>query len=121
MVAFVYHVLNRANGRLPISQKDGDDEAFERILAQAAYAQHALVHLRSRWNRRRDRVTDISCSFNIQRNIPVAYPSPQANSSPVGSTPQYTPASSHNTPPPSPVPQPPPPRSSPSTPQHSAD
>jgi putative transposase len=31
----VYHVLNRANGRLPIFQKDGDYEAFERVLAQA--------------------------------------------------------------------------------------
>ena len=32
---YVYHVLNRANGRLPIFQKDGDYEAFERILAEA--------------------------------------------------------------------------------------
>ncbi|HLN30556.1 MAG TPA: transposase [Gemmataceae bacterium] len=32
---YVYHVLNRANGRLPIFQKDGDYAAFERILAEA--------------------------------------------------------------------------------------
>src|SRR3954447_20502884 len=32
---FVYHVLNRANGRLPIFLKDGDYQAFLRILAEA--------------------------------------------------------------------------------------
>lgn len=32
---YVYHVLNRANGRLPIFGKDGDYEAFERILLEA--------------------------------------------------------------------------------------
>ncbi len=32
---YVYHMLNRANGRLPIFQKDGDYAAFERILAEA--------------------------------------------------------------------------------------
>jgi putative transposase len=26
---YVYHVLNRANGRLPIFQKEGDYRAFE--------------------------------------------------------------------------------------------
>ena len=31
----IYHVLNRANARLPIFEKDGDYEAFERILEQA--------------------------------------------------------------------------------------
>jgi len=31
----VYHVLNRANARLPIFEKDNDFEAFERILAEA--------------------------------------------------------------------------------------
>jgi putative transposase len=31
----VYHVLNRANGRLPIFRKAADYEAFERVLAQA--------------------------------------------------------------------------------------
>jgi putative transposase len=31
----VYHVLNRANARLPIFHKDADYEAFERILAEA--------------------------------------------------------------------------------------
>jgi|SRR5208283_3374074 len=32
---YVYHVLNRANARLPLFQKDGDYEAFERVLVQA--------------------------------------------------------------------------------------
>jgi putative transposase len=32
---YVYHVLNRANGRLPIFQKDDDYAAFEQILAEA--------------------------------------------------------------------------------------
>jgi putative transposase len=32
---YVYHVLNRANGRMPIFQKDGDYAAFDRILGQA--------------------------------------------------------------------------------------
>jgi putative transposase len=31
----VYHVLNRANGRLTLFEKDEDYEAFERVLAQA--------------------------------------------------------------------------------------
>jgi putative transposase len=31
----VYHVLNRANARLPLFEKDGDYEAFERVLAEA--------------------------------------------------------------------------------------
>ena len=31
----VYHALNRANGRAAIFRKDGDFEAFERILAEA--------------------------------------------------------------------------------------
>jgi len=31
----VYHVLNRANARMTISEKDGDYEAFERVLAAA--------------------------------------------------------------------------------------
>jgi putative transposase len=31
----IYHVLNRANGRLAIFKKDADYEAFERILEQA--------------------------------------------------------------------------------------
>jgi putative transposase len=31
----VYHVLNRANGRLPLFEKAGDYEAFERVLAEA--------------------------------------------------------------------------------------
>jgi REP-associated tyrosine transposase len=31
----VYHVLNRAVARLPLFQKDGDFEAFERILLEA--------------------------------------------------------------------------------------
>ena len=32
---YVYHVLNRANARLPIFEKPGDYEAFEKTLAQA--------------------------------------------------------------------------------------
>jgi putative transposase len=32
---YVYHVLNRANGRLRMFHKDGDYEAFERIVAEA--------------------------------------------------------------------------------------
>ncbi len=32
---WVYHVLNRANGRLRLFQKDGDYAAFERVLAEA--------------------------------------------------------------------------------------
>jgi putative transposase len=32
---YVYHMLNRANGRLPIFQKEGDYAAFERILGEA--------------------------------------------------------------------------------------
>jgi len=32
---YVYHVLNRANARLPLFQKDGDYAAFERVLAEA--------------------------------------------------------------------------------------
>ncbi len=31
----VYHVLNRANARMTIFEKDGDSEAFERTLTQA--------------------------------------------------------------------------------------
>jgi putative transposase len=31
----VYHVLNRANGRLPLFEKEGDYEAFTRVLAEA--------------------------------------------------------------------------------------
>ncbi len=38
----VYHVLNRANARLPIFEADADYEAFERILAEA----HDRVNMR---------------------------------------------------------------------------
>ncbi len=31
----VYHVLNRANARLPLFEKDGDYKAFERVLDEA--------------------------------------------------------------------------------------
>jgi putative transposase len=31
----VYHALNRAVARLPLFRKDGDYEAFERVLAEA--------------------------------------------------------------------------------------
>jgi len=32
---YVYHVLNRANARLPLFQKEAAYEVFERILQQA--------------------------------------------------------------------------------------
>jgi putative transposase len=32
---YVYHVLNRANARMPIFEDDGDYEAFEKVLAEA--------------------------------------------------------------------------------------
>ena len=32
---YVYHVLNRANARMPIFDDDGDYEAFEQILGEA--------------------------------------------------------------------------------------
>jgi putative transposase len=32
---FVYHVLNRSNGRVPLFNDDGDYAAFERVLAEA--------------------------------------------------------------------------------------
>ena len=32
---WVYHVLNRANGRLPIFEQDEDFAAFERVLLEA--------------------------------------------------------------------------------------
>ncbi len=32
---YVYHVLNRANARMPIFRKDGDYEAFEQVMAEA--------------------------------------------------------------------------------------
>jgi hypothetical protein len=32
---YVYHVLNRANARLTLFEKDGDYAAFEKVLAQA--------------------------------------------------------------------------------------
>ena len=31
----IYHVLNRANARMPIFEKDGDYEAFERVLQES--------------------------------------------------------------------------------------
>ncbi len=35
LAGYVYHMLNRGNGRLRIFHKDGDYEAFERILGEA--------------------------------------------------------------------------------------
>jgi putative transposase len=32
---YVYHVLNRGNGRLPLFRKEADYAAFERILGEA--------------------------------------------------------------------------------------
>lgn len=37
----VYHVLNRANGRLPLFRKEADYEAFERVVEEA-YAREPL-------------------------------------------------------------------------------
>jgi putative transposase len=34
---YVYHALNRAVARLPLFQKDGDYDAFERVLAEALH------------------------------------------------------------------------------------
>lgn len=31
----MYHVLNRANGRVPLFETDGDYAAFERVLSEA--------------------------------------------------------------------------------------
>jgi putative transposase len=31
----IYHVLNRANGRMPLFEKAGDYEAFEKVLGEA--------------------------------------------------------------------------------------
>jgi hypothetical protein len=33
----VYHVLNRANGRQPLFEKDGDYTAFERVIEAACH------------------------------------------------------------------------------------
>jgi putative transposase len=38
---FVYHALNRAVARLPLLQKNGDYEAFERVF-QEALAEHPM-------------------------------------------------------------------------------
>ena len=32
---FVYHILNRANARMPIFRKEADHAAFERVLEEA--------------------------------------------------------------------------------------
>ena len=39
----IYHVLNRANGRLPLFEKPGDYEAFEKVLGEA----HERVAMRT--------------------------------------------------------------------------
>jgi hypothetical protein len=36
----IYHVLNRANARMTIFEKDGDYEAFERVLIRDALNRH---------------------------------------------------------------------------------
>jgi len=41
---YVYHILNRANGRLRLFKKDPDFAAFDAIVAEA----HARVPLRGR-------------------------------------------------------------------------
>jgi putative transposase len=40
---WVYHVLNRANGRLPLFEADGDYQAFQRILSEALAYQPTRV------------------------------------------------------------------------------
>ena len=40
MGGYVYHVLNRGNGRMAIFEDDADNAAFERVLAEAV-AHHA--------------------------------------------------------------------------------
>jgi len=47
---FVYHVLNRANGRLRIFRKRSDFEAFERVLAGKIYEQWGLTPLITSFN-----------------------------------------------------------------------
>ena len=37
---FVYHVLNRANGRVPLFEYDGDYAACERVLAYCLMPNH---------------------------------------------------------------------------------
>ena len=43
---YVYHVLNRANARLPLFKKEGDYAAFERILGQATCPTCTFYRLR---------------------------------------------------------------------------
>jgi len=40
---YVYHVLNRAVARLPLFQKDGDFEAFERVLGETLHTHPTRV------------------------------------------------------------------------------
>ena len=40
---YVYHVLNRAVARLPLFQKDGDYEAFERVLSETVQTHPARL------------------------------------------------------------------------------
>ena len=40
---FVYHALNRGVARLPLFEKDGDYEAFERVLGEALLEQPTRV------------------------------------------------------------------------------
>jgi putative transposase len=50
----VYHVLNRSNAKMPIFEKDGDYEAFERVLEEAvAWSETRLLAycvLRTHWH-----------------------------------------------------------------------
>ncbi len=41
----IYHVLNRANARMTIFEKDGDYEAFERVLREAVDRANKTVGL----------------------------------------------------------------------------
>jgi len=74
---YVYHMLNRGNGRLRIFHKDADYEAFERILGEAlehvpgmrrlAYCLLPNHWLRPRWKRD---VQKQRGRFHLQRAVP---------------------------------------------------
>ncbi len=51
----IYHVLNRANARTSIFEKDGDYEAFERILADAIERTGTRLNVGMRIAIRRDK------------------------------------------------------------------
>ena len=44
---YVYHALNRGVARLPLFEKDGDYEAFERVVVEAAARTKVTVYVTS--------------------------------------------------------------------------